>query len=106
MSIVCKFGGTSLANAENIRKVAEIIKSNSERKFVVVSAPGKRSKDDIKITDCLIDCYNLSKKGECYANTLGIIKERFEGLKAELNVKIDLTKDFEEHLIDANCRAL
>lgn len=96
MSIVCKFGGTSLANAENIRKVAEIIKSDNERKFVVVSAPGKRSKDDIKITDCLIECYNLSRKGECYANTLGIIKERFNGLKDELNVKIDLTKDFEE----------
>ena len=94
MSIVCKFGGTSLASSENIRKVRDIVKADSERKYVVVSAPGKRSKDDIKITDCLIECFNLSKKGECYANTLGIIKERFNGLKADLNVNCDLTEDF------------
>ena len=96
MSIVCKFGGTSLASSENIRKVRDIVKANEERRFVVVSAPGKRSKDDIKITDCLIECFNLSKKGECYANTLGIIKERFNGLKADLNVKCDLNEDFDK----------
>jgi len=94
VSIVCKFGGTSLASSENIRRVRDIVNSNNERRFVVVSAPGKRCKDDIKITDCLIECFNLSKKGECYANTLGIIKERFNGLKADLNVKCDLTEDF------------
>ena len=94
MSIVCKFGGTSLASSENIRRVRDIVNSNNERRFVVVSAPGKRCKDDIKITDCLIECFNLSKKGECYANTLGTIKERFNGLKADLNVNCDLTEDF------------
>ncbi len=53
--IVCKFGGTSVASAEQIKKVANIVKSNPERKIVAVSAPGKRSSDDIKVTDLLID---------------------------------------------------
>jgi aspartate kinase len=53
--IVCKFGGTSVASAEQIKKVANIVKSNPERKIVAVSAPGKRSSEDIKVTDLLID---------------------------------------------------
>ena len=51
--IVCKFGGTSVASAEQIKKVANIVKSNPERKIVAVSAPGKRSSDDIKVTDLI-----------------------------------------------------
>jgi len=53
---VSKFGGTSLANAEQIRKVCSIILSDPDRQLVVVSAPGKRYKDDIKVTDLLIAC--------------------------------------------------
>lgn len=53
--IVCKFGGTSVASAEQIQKVANIVKANPKRKIVVVSAPGKRFSDDIKVTDLLID---------------------------------------------------
>ena len=53
--IVCKFGGTSVASAEQIQKVANIVKSNPARKIVAVSAPGKRSGDDIKVTDLLIN---------------------------------------------------
>ncbi|HEX5564921.1 MAG TPA: aspartate kinase, partial [Sporosarcina sp.] len=51
---VCKFGGTSVATAEQIRKVVDIVTSDSDRKIVVVSAPGKRFSDDIKVTDLLI----------------------------------------------------
>ena len=51
---VAKFGGTSLANAEQIKKVCDIIVSDPDRRLVVVSAPGKRYKDDIKVTDLLI----------------------------------------------------
>lgn len=53
---VCKFGGTSLANADQIRKAQQIIESDPERRYVVPSAPGKRSKDDQKITDLLYLC--------------------------------------------------
>ena len=52
---VCKFGGTSVASAEQIKKVAAIIKADPSRKFVVVSAPGKRFDTDKKVTDLLIE---------------------------------------------------
>ena len=57
MSIVCKFGGTSLACAENVRRCAEIVQSDARRRFVVASAPGKKHKTDTKVTDLLIHCY-------------------------------------------------
>ena len=53
-TITVKFGGTSLASASQIRKAAEIIQADPARRFVVASAPGKRTKDDIKVTDLLI----------------------------------------------------
>ena len=53
MSKVVKFGGSSLADANQFRKVADIIRSDKERRYVVPSAPGKRFKDDIKVTDML-----------------------------------------------------
>jgi aspartate kinase len=59
---VLKFGGSSLADADQFRKVAEIVKSESERRYVVASAPGKRCSDDIKVTDMLYDCFRLASK--------------------------------------------
>ena len=53
---VLKFGGTSMANASSIRKVAEIIEKDADARFIVVSAPGKREPSDIKVTDLLLDC--------------------------------------------------
>ena len=55
---VCKFGGTSMANSDNINAIANIIESDKERRFVIVSAPGKRNSNDIKITDMLYACYH------------------------------------------------
>ena len=52
---VCKFGGTSVASAEQVKKVAAIVQSDEQRRFVVVSAPGKRDATDINVTDLLID---------------------------------------------------
>ena len=57
MSIVCKFGGTSLACAENVARCAEIVKSDKRRRFVVASAPGKRTGADKKVTDLLYACH-------------------------------------------------
>ena len=59
MSIACKFGGTSLADATQFKKVAEIVKADPERKLVVVSAPGKRNKQDPKVTDILLSIHDL-----------------------------------------------
>ncbi len=94
-NIVCKFGGTSLASSENIRKVKEIVLGDNKR-FVIVSAPGKRTKDDTKITDCLIDCYKKSKSGEDYSQSFKFFKDRFEQIKKDLSVDIDLTPFYEE----------
>ena len=57
---VLKFGGSSLADAEHFRQVAKIIKSDPNRRYVVASAPGKRSKADKKVTDMLYRCYDLA----------------------------------------------
>ena len=61
---VVKFGGSSLASAEQIEKVFKIVSSDSERRIVVVSAPGKRSKEDVKVTDALINYYGAYKNKE------------------------------------------
>ena len=57
---VLKFGGSSLADAEHFKKVADIVKSDPSRRYVVASAPGKRSDDDEKVTDLLYKCYELT----------------------------------------------
>ncbi len=85
--IVCKFGGTSLADAENIKKVTSIIKSDPNRSMVVVSAPGKRFEDDIKVTDLL---YNLAKnksEKDKFEQILHEIKSRFVQMIKELGVE-------------------
>ena len=60
MSKVVKFGGSSLASAEQFKKVGNIIRADKERKYVVPSAPGKRFSDDTKVTDMLYACYDLA----------------------------------------------
>jgi len=99
---VCKFGGTSMANAENFGKVKAIINAESERKFVVVSAPGKRNKNDIKITDLLYKCFDDVKSiGSCH-NTFKVIRDRFTEIvkDLELNFDIDSILDETEKAID------
>lgn len=61
---VCKFGGSSLCNAEQFQKVWEIINRDPSRQFVVVSAPGKRFANDKKVTDALYECFEAAKNGE------------------------------------------
>lgn len=93
---VCKFGGTSMATAKAIRQVQSIIESDSERKFVVVSAPGKRYKGDAKITDLLYAAFKEKTAiGSCH-NAMGEIGKRFIELAAELNIHIDLKPYLEE----------
>ena len=90
-TIVVKFGGTSLADVQQIRKTREIILSDPDRKYIVVSAPGKRFPQDSKITDLLLRCYEAAAKNEDYEQDLQIVQERFretaEGL--DLDFRID-----------------
>ena len=86
---VCKFGGTSMANADTFKQVKSIIEADASRKFVVVSAPGKRNKDDIKVTDLLYKCYDeLASSGTL--KTFDIVRERFTKIAQDLALKIDV----------------
>ena len=62
MKKVVKFGGSSLASAQQFKKVSEIIHADEDRKFVVPSAPGKRFDKDTKVTDMLYACYACGKR--------------------------------------------
>lgn len=92
---VAKFGGTSLAEANQFKKVRDIVKNNDERKFVVVSAPGKRFKEDNKITDMLYLTHAHTKYSVPYNPVFTIIEERFLAIKNELNLSVDLKYEFE-----------
>jgi aspartate kinase len=84
--IVCKFGGTSLADAVQIGKVAAIVKSDPRRRFVVVSAPGKRHAADQKITDLLLTCWHLATQKLDYSEPLRLIRDRYDQIAVDLGV--------------------
>ncbi len=84
--IVAKFGGSSVADAAQVRKIATIVQANPQRRFVVVSAPGKRTPDDKKITDLLYLCHSLGEQGLDAAAPFAVVKERYLSIARELNV--------------------
>ncbi len=91
---VAKFGGTSLADSENIKKAAELVKGEDPRRYVVVSAPGKRFKEDVKITDMLYSAYD--SEGEAQEKILDGIESRFRQIVENLGVCIDINNIFKE----------
>lgn len=102
---VCKFGGTSMATVQSIKQVADIIKSDSERKFIIVSAAGKRFKDDIKVTDILYGCfYAVRDTGTC-AKAFVPIRERYTEIVNEMKIDLDVKDFFDgiEQQIDKEC---
>lgn len=92
---VVKFGGSSLADAEQFRKVAAIIKSDSKRRYVVPSAPGKRFSEDIKVTDMLYKCCELAGSGVDFTDDFRMIKERYNGIIADLGINMSLDAEFD-----------
>lgn len=92
---VVKFGGSSLADANQFRKVAAIIKSDEKRKYVVPSAPGKRFSDDVKVTDMLYKCCELAGSGIDFSETFQMIKDRYNGIISELGIDMSLNEDFD-----------
>lgn len=91
---VLKFGGSSLADAEHFRKVAEIVKSEPERRYIVASAPGKRNAEDEKVTDMLYKCYDLTKNDENIDPIFMCIKRRYEKIIKDLGISFSLDKEF------------
>lgn len=100
MNKVVKFGGSSLASAEQFKKVEMIIRADKERRFVVPSAPGKRSSDDTKVTDMLYACYELAKNDQDFSEQLQAIKNRYLEIIAGLCLDLSLEEEFQ--LIEEN----
>ena len=92
---VVKFGGSSLASAEQFVKVKDIITAEESRRFVVPSAPGKRFSGDTKVTDMLYECYNVSARGEDITEIFAGVRARYnqiiEGLGLDLNLDEEYT---------------
>ena len=105
MKKVVKFGGSSLANAEQFQKVGEIIRSEESRRYVVPSAPGKRFNGDTKVTDMLYACYEAAEAGEEFSGKLQAIKERFEEIIKGLSLDLSLEREFEQIAADFSAHA-
>jgi len=88
--IVAKFGGTSLASASQIKKVCNIITSDPERRIIVVSAPGKRSRDDIKVTDMLIACAQAGLEKGNADDEMNAVVARYAEIASELGLSGDI----------------
>lgn len=97
---VAKFGGSSLANATQFQKVSDIIQSDKERKFIVVSAPGKRHGEDFKVTDLLIQLVEAYIKNDKYKSYLITITDRFKTIINDLNLDSKLITEIEKNIID------
>lgn len=96
---VVKFGGSSLADAHQFKKVGKIIRKDVDRRYVVPSAPGKRSPDDTKVTDMLYSCYAQAlleeeDSQESFETLLGAIRERYESIIRELGLSLSLEEEF------------
>ena len=92
---VCKFGGTSVASAEQIKKVADIVSSDPSRKIIVVSAPGKRFDDDVKVTDLLIELADAALAGKDIENELGEVVTRYRLIATELGLGEEIVQVIE-----------
>ena len=96
MITVTKFGGSSVATAEQFNKVKNIIESDDRRKVVVVSAPGKRFSGDSKVTDLLYLLSAHIRYGVDYTHIASSIIERYEEIKNDLNLAFDVKKEFDK----------
>ena len=95
MKKVVKFGGSSLASAEQFKKVGDIIRADETRRFVVPSAPGKRNSNDTKVTDLLYKCYRAAEKGHTdFDKVLTEIKARYQEIIDGLGLGLSLEEDF------------
>ena len=94
MNTVVKFGGSSLASADQFKKVAEIIHADEARRFVIPSAPGKRFTADMKVTDMLYVCYAKAKSDKDFKKDLMDIKSRYQEIIDGLGLDLSLDEEF------------
>ena len=91
-----KFGGSSLADAAHFRKVKEIVEADPARRYIVPSAPGRRSPEDEKVTDLLYRCYQEASSGADYHNSMEKIRKRYQDIIDELSLNVSLDAQFEK----------
>lgn len=96
--VVTKFGGSSLSEASQFRKVKEILLGDSNRMYVVPSAPGRREPDDAKVTDMLYTCHKLASKGELteFEKVFGELSARYTEIIDELGLNLDFAPHLEQ----------
>lgn len=95
MKKVVKFGGSSLADAAQFKKVGKIIRDDESRRYVIPSAPGKRFSDDVKVTDMLYKCYGAAVREKKFTDLLLKIQERYQEIINDLGLSLSLDKEFE-----------
>ena len=104
MKKVVKFGGSSLASAEQFKKVGAIIRADESRRYVVPSAPGKRFSNDTKVTDLLYACYKAAREEEAkFQEILAEIKSRYQEIIDGLGVELSMEEDFK--VVEENFRS-
>ena len=97
MSIkVCKFGGSSVADAAQLKKVHALVEADDARRIIVPSAPGKRGDDDVKVTDQLYRCRELAAAGEDLADAWAWTEQRYRSILEDLGLELDLTSELDE----------
>ena len=102
---VVKFGGSSLASAEQFEKVGEIIRAEEARRYVVPSAPGKRNAKDTKVTDMLYACYDKAEAGEDFRVDLMKIKDRYDSIINGLHLTLSLDEEFKTISVNFKAKA-
>ncbi|XCP83755.1 aspartate kinase [Roseburia hominis] len=95
MKKVVKFGGSSLADAAQFKKVGKIIRDDKSRRYVIPSAPGKRYPEDVKVTDMLYKCYGAALREKKFTDLLADIQARYQEIIDELGIDLSLDKEFE-----------
>ena len=93
---VVKFGGSSLADAKGFRKVREILDADRNRRILVPSAPGKRFREDVKVTDLLYQCYSMLQHRQNMDEIFDRVAERYLSIAADLRLSLDVEKLLEE----------
>ena len=93
---VAKFGGSSVADGIQLAKMREIIEQDADRKYIIVSAPGKRFPSDTKVTDLLYLCMTQKENNIPYDQVFQVIEDRFMAVKMNLGLEVDLKKHFDE----------
>ncbi|HSL39745.1 MAG TPA: aspartate kinase, partial [Desulforhopalus sp.] len=93
--VVAKFGGSSVADGRQLRKVRDIVHGDPRRKIIVVSAPGKRGPEDAKLTDLLYLCHDMAAIGTDFSAPFSLIRQRFAAIITDLALPADLLVDID-----------